>query len=57
MPTEPRHSEAPGGATLCTLLPFALLLALLAWAYPLTAPRPNHNHPTPHPTSTPSAAP
>ncbi|MFD5461601.1 hypothetical protein ACFWIQ_02075 [Kitasatospora sp. NPDC127059] len=48
MPPEPRHSD--GRAVLCTLLPFALLLALLAWAYPLTAAMPNR--PTPQPTST-----
>ncbi|MFJ7248748.1 hypothetical protein ACIQWA_29550 [Kitasatospora sp. NPDC098652] len=50
MQPEPRHSD--GRAALCTLLPFVLFLALLAWAYPLTAPR--HNHPTPHPTSSPT---
>ncbi|MFJ8476192.1 hypothetical protein [Kitasatospora sp. NPDC094011] len=55
MPPEPRDSAAPGGAVLCTILPFALLVALLAWAYPLTAR--HHNHPTPHPSSRPTATP
>ncbi|GAB7188120.1 hypothetical protein ATKI12_7951 [Kitasatospora sp. Ki12] len=52
MPPEPRHSE--GYVTLCTLLPFALLLALLAWIYPLTA---HHHDEHPHPTTTPTTGP
>ncbi|MFJ9605170.1 hypothetical protein ACIRS1_02285 [Kitasatospora sp. NPDC101176] len=47
MPPEPRDTP-PGGATLCTLLPFALLLALLAWIHPHTAP----HRPAPTPTAT-----
>ncbi|MER7701915.1 hypothetical protein ABTX81_03290 [Kitasatospora sp. NPDC097605] len=53
MPTEPRSGG--GSAALCTLLPFVLLLALLAWAYPLTArhhDRHPHSGPFPVPTST-----
>lgn len=53
---EPRDSEAaPGGATLCTILPFVLLVALLAWVYPLTAQHGHPNHRTPQPTSSPAA--
>ncbi|MFD7577375.1 hypothetical protein [Kitasatospora sp. NPDC059817] len=53
MRPEPRHS--PGSATLCTLLPFALLLALLAWIHPLTAHHHPNRHPRPVATSTPTA--
>ncbi|MFF7992181.1 hypothetical protein ACFZDG_20585 [Kitasatospora xanthocidica] len=52
MPPEPRHSE--GHATLCTLLPFALLLALLAWIHPLTA---HHHRPDHAPTAAPTTHP
>ncbi|MFJ4670107.1 hypothetical protein [Kitasatospora purpeofusca] len=51
MPAESRHTAtAAGSAALCTLLPFVLLLALLAWAYPLTTRQ--HGRPRPAPTST-----
>ncbi|MFJ3220913.1 hypothetical protein ACIPLC_33945 [Kitasatospora sp. NPDC086801] len=43
--------------TAYTLLPFALLLALLAWIYPLTAGHPSGHHPHPSPTSTPAPTP
>ncbi|MEV7927450.1 MULTISPECIES: hypothetical protein [unclassified Kitasatospora] len=43
-----------GAATAYTLLPFALLLALLAWIYPLTAGHPTVHHPHPIPTPTPA---
>ncbi|MCX4758367.1 hypothetical protein [Kitasatospora purpeofusca] len=53
MPAESRHAAtAPGSAALCTLLPFVLLLALLAWAYPLTT----RQHGRPRPAPTPTAA-
>ncbi|WP_405003620.1 hypothetical protein OHV13_03760 [Kitasatospora purpeofusca] len=42
--------ESAGSAALCTLLPFVLLLALLAWAYPLTTR--HHGGPRPAPTPT-----
>ncbi|MFJ8432100.1 hypothetical protein ACIQ9P_12480 [Kitasatospora sp. NPDC094019] len=54
MPAESRHTAtAVGSAALCTLLPFVLLLALLVWAYPLTAT--HHGRPRPAPTATPTA--
>ncbi|WP_157855425.1 hypothetical protein [Kitasatospora purpeofusca] len=53
MPAESRHTAtAAGSAALCTLLPFVLLLALLAWAYPLTT----RQHGRPRPAPTPTAA-
>ncbi|MFB6893653.1 hypothetical protein ACFCX4_30530 [Kitasatospora sp. NPDC056327] len=57
MPAEPRHSVPPpavGSAALCTVLPFVLLLALLAWVYPLTTRHHHgaHPHPAPRPAST-----
>ncbi|MFE7191864.1 hypothetical protein [Kitasatospora sp. NPDC057595] len=56
MPAEPRDSAPPpavaGGAALCTVLPFVLLLALLAWAYPLTTRHHgDHRHPAPRPAT------
>ncbi|GAA1402146.1 hypothetical protein GCM10009639_45320 [Kitasatospora putterlickiae] len=56
MPAEPRDSG--GSAALCTLLPFVLLLALLAWAYPLTTRQHGHHpHATPFPAPTSTATP
>ncbi|MER5351681.1 hypothetical protein ABT093_15285 [Kitasatospora sp. NPDC002551] len=52
MPAEPRDSG--GSAALCTLLPFVLLLALLAWAYPLTT-RHHDRHPRPVPFPVPTS--
>ncbi|WP_371516428.1 hypothetical protein [Kitasatospora sp. NBC_01300] len=51
-----RPDVTPGTATAYTLLPFALLLALLAWIYSLTAQHPPDHHPHPSPTSTPTPA-
>ncbi|MEV0191281.1 hypothetical protein AB0I39_22405 [Kitasatospora purpeofusca] len=52
MPAESRRAAtAAGSAALCTLLPFVLLLALLAWAYPLTT----RHHARPRPAPTPTA--
>ncbi|MFB7475086.1 hypothetical protein [Kitasatospora sp. NPDC056184] len=63
MRAEPRHSGPPppavaGSAVFGTVLPFVLLLALLAWAYPLTTRHHGHHpHPVPLPVSTATATP